>query len=149
MIIFRFCQHYRTRNRPLFYFFYIWLRRLKYKYGIDISYRTTIGKGLYIGHFGGIVVHGDAVIGDYCNLSQGITIGILARGKKPGIAKIGNRVFIGPGAAILGGITIGDDVLIGTNSVVTFYVPDHSVVAAPVSAIVSGKGSEGYIGNIQ
>jgi len=149
MIIFRLCQHYRTRNRLFFYFFYIWLRRLKYKYGIDISYRTTIGKGLYIGHFGGIVIHGDAIIGDYCNLSQGITIGILARGKKPGIAKIGNRVFIGPGAAILGGITIGDDVLIGTNSVVTFDVPDHSVVAAPASAIVSNKGSEGYIGNIQ
>lgn len=149
MIIFRFCQHYRTRNRLLFYFFYIWLRRLKYKYGIDISYRTKIGKGLYIGHFGGIVIHGDTVIGDFCNLSQGITIGILARGKKPGIAKIGNRVFIGPGAAILGGITIGDDVLIGTNSVVTFDVPDHSVVAAPVSSIISSKGSEGYIGNIQ
>jgi hypothetical protein len=43
----------------LFYFFYLWLRRLKYKYGFDISYRTTIGKGLYIGHSGGIVIHGD------------------------------------------------------------------------------------------
>jgi serine O-acetyltransferase len=148
-IIFRYCQFYRRKNRLLFYFFYFWLRRLKVKYGIDISYRTKIGKGLYIGHFGGIVIHGDAEIGAFCNFSQGMTIGILARGKNTGIPKIGDRVFIGPGATILGGISIGDDVLIGTNAIVTFDVPDHSVVAAPLATIISDKGSDGYITNIK
>ena len=131
----------------MFYFFALWLRHLKFKYGFDISYRTKIGKGLYIGHFGGIVIHGDAEIGEFCNLSQGMTIGVLARGKNTGIPKIGNRVFIGPGAAILGGISIGDDVLIGTNAIVTFDVPDHSVVAAPLASIISDKGSGEYIIN--
>jgi serine O-acetyltransferase len=148
-VIFRYCQHYRRRNRLLFYFFYLWLRRLRVKYGIDISHRTKIGEGLYIGHFGGIVIHGDAEIGDHCNLSQGITIGISMRGSKPGIPKIGNRVFIGPGAVILGGVAIGDDVLIGTNAIVTFDVPDKSVVASPLASIVSDKGSADYIMNIQ
>lgn len=149
-VIFRHCQHYRRKNRLLFYFYYFWLRRLKFRFGFDISHRTTIGKGLYIGHSGGIVIHGDTIIGDYCNLSQGMTIGILARGKNVGIPKIGNRVFIGPGAAILGGITIGDDVLIGTNAIVTFDVPAKSVVAAPLATIISSdKGSEGYISNIK
>ena len=55
MTIFRLTQHYRRKNRMLFYFFFLWLRRLKVKYGFDISYRTQIGKGFYIGHFGNIV----------------------------------------------------------------------------------------------
>jgi serine O-acetyltransferase len=144
-IIHRYCQHYRRKNRLFFYFFFIWLRRLNVKYGFDISHRTKIGKGLYIGHYGGIVIHGDAEIGEYCNLSQGVTIGLLARGKNTGIPKIGNRVFIGPGATILGDIVIGDDVLIGTQAIVTFDVPDESVVAAPLATIISNKGSKGYI----
>lgn len=144
-IIFRYCQYYRKRNRFLFYFFFLWLRRLKHKYGFDISYRTTIGKGLYIGHFGGIVIHGDAEIGEYCNLSQGMTIGVLVRGNKVGIPKIGDRVFIGPGAVILGGITVGNDVLIGANAIVTFDVADKSVLAAPLATVISEKGSEGYV----
>lgn len=147
-IIFRLCQHYRYKNKLFFYFFFLWLRRIKYRYGFDISYRTKIGKGLYIGHFGGIVIHGDAVIGENCSLSQGMTIGILNRGKSVGIPKIGNRVFIGPNAVILGGITIGDDVLIGANAVVTFDVAHHAVVAAPLAEIISHKGSEGYVTNL-
>jgi len=123
----------------------LWWRHLKVKYGFDISYRTKIGKGLYIGHFGGIVVHGDAEIGEYCNLSQGVTIGELIRGKKAGIPKIGNKVFIGPGATILGNITIGDEALIGTQSIVNFDVPNQAVVASPLASIISNKGSKDYI----
>jgi len=148
-IIHRYCQYYRRKNRFLFYFFMLWLRHLKVKYGFDISYRTTIGKGFYIGHFGGIVINGDAVIGENCNLSQGVTIGVLVRGNKTGIPKIGDRVFIGPGATILGGITIGNDVLIGANAIVTFDVPDNAVVASPLATMISyEKGSEGYISSI-
>ncbi|MCV9931240.1 serine acetyltransferase [Flavobacterium sp. LS1R47] len=145
LTIFRLTQYYRKKNRFFFYFFFLWLRRLKFKYGFDISYRTKIGKGLYIGHFGGVVIHGDVIIGENCNLSQGITIGVLVRGNKVGVPKIGNRVFIGPGATILGEIIIGNDVLLGTNAIVTFDVPDSSVVAAPLATIISNKGSEGYI----
>ncbi|MBK8599688.1 MAG: serine acetyltransferase [Flavobacterium sp.] len=145
----RFCKYYKSRSRLLFYFLMIWLRHLTNKYGIDISYRTKIGKGLYIGHFGGIVVHGDAEIGENCNLSQGVTIGVLIRGKKTGVPKIGNRCFLGPGATILGGVTIGDDVLIGANAIVTFDVPSNSVVASPLASIVSNKGSKEYIVNIK
>lgn len=148
-IIHRYCQYYRRKNRFLFYFFMLWLRHLKVKYGFDISYRTTIGKGLYIGHFGGIVINGDAVIGENCNLSQGVTIGVLVRGNKVGNPTIGDRVFIGPGATLLGGITIGNDVLIGANAIVTFDVPDNAVVASPLATIISyDKGSEGYISSI-
>lgn len=149
MTILRCTQYYRRRNRFLFYFFFAWHRSLKVKYGLDISYRTQIGHGLYIGHFGGVVIHGDVKIGNNCNLSQGITIGILIRGNNAGIPTIGDRVFIGPGAVVLGDITIGNDALIGANAIVTFDVPDNAVVAAPLASIISRKGSEGYIHNSQ
>ncbi len=147
-VIFRLTQHYRRKNRVLFYFFYLWLRRIKYRFGFDISYRTRIGKGLYIGHFGGIVIHGDTVIGENCNLSQGMTIGVLNRGKSAGVPRVGNRVFFGPNCVVLGNISIGDDALIGANAVVMTDVDAGSVVAAPLAQVISNRGSESYIGNL-
>ncbi len=147
-VIFRLAQHYRRKNKLLFYIFFLWLRRIKYRYGFDISYRTRIGKGLYIGHFGGIVIHGDAVLGENCNLSQGMTIGVLNRGKHAGIPVIGDRVFFGPNCVVLGGIKVGNDVLIGANAVVLEDVADHSVIAAPRAEVISQQGSGGYIGNL-
>jgi serine O-acetyltransferase len=147
MTIFRLTQHYRRKNRMLFYFFFFWLRRLKIKYGYDISYRTQIGKGFYIGHFGSIVIHGDAVIGENCNISQGMTIGISNYGKKIGVPTIGNNVFIGPNAGIFGNIIIGNNVTIGANSVVTENIPDGSTVLPSKMTILDKDLSEFYIQN--
>lgn len=147
MTIFRLVQYYRRRNRFLFYFFFLWLRRLKVKYGFDISYRTQIGKGFYIGHFGNIVIHGDSVIGDNCNISQGITIGISNYGKKIGVPVIGNQVFIGPNAGIFGNINIGNNVVIGANAVVTNDVPNNKTVLCAPSIIIDKDLSEYYIQN--
>jgi serine O-acetyltransferase len=142
---FRLTRYYRRKNRLLFYVFFLGWRKMKYKYGFDISYRARIGKGLYIGHFGGIVIHGDAVIGEHCNLSQGMTIGVLNRGKNSGVPTIGDRVFMGPNSVILGGITIGNEVLIGANAVVTFDVADKAVLAAPLASVISHQGTANYV----
>lgn len=142
---FRLTHYYRRKNRLLFYVFFLGWRKMKYKYGFDISYRARIGKGLYIGHFGGIVIHGDAVIGEHCNLSQGMTIGVLNRGKNSGVPTIGDRVFMGPNSVILGGITIGNEVLIGANAVVTFDVADKAVLAAPLASVISHQGTANYV----
>lgn len=144
-IAYRNCQHYRGNNKLMFYFFFLCLRRIKYKYGFDISYRAVIGEGLYIGHFGGVVIHGDAVIGNYCNISQGITIGVLNRGKNKGVPKIGSKVFIGPNAVIVGGIIIGDNVLVGANSLVNFNLEANAVVAPTLSKIISYRGTKDYV----
>jgi serine O-acetyltransferase len=145
LTFFRCTQYFRRKNRLLFYVFFLGWRKMKYKYGFDISYRTSIGKGLYIGHFGGIVIHGDAVIGEHCNLSQGMTIGVLNRGKNSGVPTIGDRVFMGPNSVILGGITIGNEVLIGANAVVTFDVADKAVLAAPLASVISHQGTANYV----
>ncbi|MBK9223722.1 MAG: hypothetical protein IPO23_01960 [Flavobacterium sp.] len=67
---------------------------------MDISYRTKIGKGIYVGHFGGVVVHGDVEIGDYCNLSQGITLGVSNYGKNRN-THYWSSCFLGPGSCVL------------------------------------------------
>jgi serine O-acetyltransferase len=119
---------------------------LKIKYGFDISYRTKIGRGLYLGHFGGVVIHGDTIIGDNCNISQGVTIGV-SNHNRIGSPMIGNNVFLGPGATVIGQIEIGHNVTIGTNSIVNFHVPDCTTVVASRSHIIEKDLSPYYIQN--
>lgn len=113
--------------------------------GIDISIDATIGKGLYIGHFGGIIINNNTVIGDYCNLSQGVTIGKGGRGKERGTPIIGTQVYIGPGAKIFGDIKIGNNVAIGANAVVNSDVPDNAVMGGVPAKILSFNSSSDFI----
>lgn len=129
---------------PLARFF---LSRLKYKLGISIPYYTNIGSGFYIGHFGGIVVNGRSIIGKNCNISHGVTIGMANRGRNKGYPRIGDNVYIGPGAKIIGSVTVGNNVAIGANSVVTHNIPDNAVVVGIPARIVSHEGSTGYVDN--
>jgi len=103
--------------------------------GIDLPCEATVGRRFRIDHFGGIVISGDAVIGDDCIIRNGVTIG-LKRAADPGSPVIGNRVEIGAGAKVLGRIRIGDDVLIGANAVVLCDVPaGHVAVGIPARVI--------------
>lgn len=113
--------------------------------GISIPFTAQIGKGLYIGHFGGIIIGGEIVMGDFCNLSQGVTIGQAGRGGKQLSPIIGNRVYIGPGAKVFGGIRIGNDVAIGANAVVSDDVPDNGVVVGVPGKIISYTSSKDFV----
>lgn len=75
-------------------------------------------------------------IGSNCNILTGVTIGTTTRGAKAGIPTIGNNVWIGPNAVIVGKITIGDDVLIAGNAFVNFDVPSHSIVVGNPGKII-------------
>ena len=123
------------------------LRHLMHKYGIYIPRNTRIGPGLYLGHYGEIVVHDAAIIGRNCNLSQGVTIGQTNRGDRKGIPTLGDNVFIGPGAKVIGRISVGNNVAIGANCVVTKDVPDNAVVVGIPARVVSLEGSGGYVDN--
>jgi len=121
------------------------LHHYSIRFGIDISRDARIGSGLYIGHFGGIVVNAAVVIGDNCNLSQGVTLGQVNRGPKAGCPTIGNNVYIGPGAKIIGHIQVGDHAAIGANAVVVDDVPSHGAVGGVPARVISDAGSEGYV----
>lgn len=126
---------------------YLLFRKMT-KYGIEIHVGTQIGKGFYIGHWGGIVINSKAVFGEYCNISQGVTIGIINSGEKAGVPTIGDRVYIGPGAKIIGNVKIGNDVAIGANAVVSSNVPDGVTVAGVPAKIISHNNSSSYINGI-
>lgn len=87
-----------------------------------------IGKGFALYHASGIAINDNAVLGNYVSIRNGVTIGSEIRGKRKGAPVIGNRVWIGSNAVIVGNISIGNDVLIAPNAYVNFSVPDHSVV---------------------
>ena len=108
------------------------LVRLRYKLGISIPEDTKIGSGFYIGHFGGIVVNGKSVIGKNCNISQGVTLGQANRGRRQGYPILGDNIYIGPGAKIVGAVKIGNNVFIGANSTVLrgVTIGDRVIVGA-------------------
>jgi serine O-acetyltransferase len=106
--------------------------------GIDLPCEAQVGRRLRIDHFGGIIVSGDAVIGDDVILRNGVTIG-LKRTNERGAPVIGNRVDIGAGAKILGAIRIGDDAVIGANAVVVHDVPAGATAVGIPARTLPGK----------
>lgn len=142
-------SRYLESHLLLKYTFYpfarIMLRRQKYRLGIDIPYNTKIGAGIFIGHFTGIFINREAVIGDNCNISQCVTIGSASRGKMKGFPVIGDNVYIGPSAKIIGAVKIGNHVAIGANCVVTKDLPDYAVAVGIPARIISYDGSVGYV----
>lgn len=121
------------------------LGKYKYKLGISVPFFTEIGSGFYIGHFGGIVVSYNSKIGKNCNISQGVTLGEANRGRNIGYPTIGDNVYIGPGAKIVGAVKVGNNAAIGANCVVTRDVPDNAVVGGSPAKVISYEGSRGYV----
>ena len=113
--------------------------------GITLPHRAAIGPGLYIGHFGNIIIHEDVVIGRRCNISQGVTIGVSGRGSKKGSPTIGDRVYVATNAVVVGQISVGDDAMVAANSLVTRDVAPRTTVMGVPAKKVKDRGSDGYL----
>jgi serine O-acetyltransferase len=111
-------------------------------YSIPIN---VFGPGLCIAHRGTIVVNKDARVGENCRIHACTNIG-SGRGSVLLAPKIGDDVYIGPGAKIFGNIEIADNIAIGANSVVnkSFYEKGISIAGVPAKKI-NNKGSEGMV----
>ena len=135
-----------TKNVLLKNFYTLKLRKISKKTQIQIPSTTKIGEGLYIGHSGRIIINPNAVLGKNINIATGVTIGQENRGKRKGCPTIGDNVWIGTNSVIVGNIKIGNDVLIAPLAFVNFDVPDHSVVIGnPARIIFKENATEGYI----
>ncbi|MFC2061049.1 serine O-acetyltransferase [Elusimicrobiota bacterium] len=143
-VVYRFGSWNRRHKIPVLSMFlglvYFFLNKsVEISAGISISCNARIGGGLYIGHFGQIIVHPDVIMGENCNIGQGITIGTAGVGKT-GAPVIGNNVYIGTGAKVLGRITIGNNVRIGANAVVIKDIPDNATAVGVPAKVVKTRG---------
>ena len=127
-------------------FYKLKLNKISRKTNIQIPACVKIGEGLYIGHTGRIIINPKVVLGKNINIATGVTIGQENRGKRKGCPTIGDNVWIGTNAVIVGNINIGNDVLIAPLSYVNFDVPDHSIVIGNPAKIISRENAtEEYI----
>ncbi|MBD3725386.1 MAG: serine acetyltransferase [Flavobacteriaceae bacterium] len=122
-----------------------WQKIIEVTTGISIPASVSIGHSFYIGHFGGIILNAKTIIGNNCNISQGVTIGVSGQGNNRGVPKIGDNVYIGANAVLAGNIIIEDNVLIGACSLVNTSVVENSVMLGVPAVKVSEKGSKGYL----
>lgn len=113
--------------------------------GIELPFTAQIGRGLYIGHFGQIIISPMAVLGECCNISQGVTIGQAGRGGEQFVPVIGDRVYIAPGAKLFGKLAVGNDVAIGANAVVTKDLPDDAVAVGIPAKVISFSSSREFV----
>ncbi|MVP02279.1 serine O-acetyltransferase [Paenibacillus lutrae] len=108
--------------------------------GIEIHPGATIGHRLFIDHGMGVVIGETCEIGDDVILYQGVTLGGTGKEKGKRHPTIGNKVVISSGAKVLGSFKVGDQSLIGANSVVLKEVPANSTVVGIPGKIVKRDG---------
>jgi serine O-acetyltransferase len=144
---YRFGRWLRTLPKPLRLlmnpFYLMWYVLTRNLYGIELPSKAQVGRRFHIAHQGGIVISDEAVIGDDCMIRQNVTIGAGGRRSRRGRRKptLGNGVEVGPGAAIVGGISVGDGARIGPNAVVMANVPPGASVFAPPARTLGIRGA--------
>lgn len=129
---------YHSYKTPFALYYLYKLRKYGRTTGLQI-HPYTFGKGLAIWHYGTVIINATAKIGERCTIRPDILVGHKNPGEKA--ARIGNDVFIHSGVRIIGAITIGDDVIIGPNAVVTKDIPSHSVVVGIPGRIIKTRES--------
>lgn len=103
-----------------------------------IGLKARIGPGLYIGHSGGIWINPNATLGAHCNIAQGVVIGAAGTSRAP---SLGDRVWVGPHAVITGPVKVGNEAVIGANSLVVLDVPDKASVIGVPAKVIGYPGS--------
>ena len=98
-------------------------------HGIELPSSARVGRRVVIDNRGGIVVHGNSVIGDECVLRRDVKLGSRSADRPDEAPRLGNGVNVGPGAKILGDVSVGDGAQIGANAVVFSDVAPHAVAA--------------------
>ena len=107
--------------------------------GVSLPRKTQVGKGFHIIHPEHLRIHDDVVIGDRVGIMHGVTIGT---NMFPGVPVIGNDVFIGANATIIGKIKIGDGARIAANTLVIFDVPPGATAIGVPARIMRLPGTK-------
>lgn len=114
-------------------------RRIYLRFGLELGVGQDIGGGLYIAHPVGTVIS-VARMGRNCSVIAAVTVGMRTEW---GFPVIGDKVFIGAGARVLGAITVGNGAMVGANAVVLDDVPPRTtVVGMPARPVGSPREVE-------
>lgn len=124
---------------------FFWQKTIEIITGISIPSSVEIGNSFYVGHFGGIILNSKCKIGNNCNISQGVTIGVSGRGINRGVPIIMDNVYIGANSVVAGKIIVEDNSLIGANSLVVNDVEKGTTVLGVPAIKINNNSSEGYI----
>jgi len=131
----------------ILFFWYLLFYRIFVEWflNIEIHWNSTIGKGLRLEHGHGTVIHGDAILGDYCTIRHLTTIGIIKHedGSYTPPPRLGNNVDVGASVTIIGGITIGDNVLIGPASLVVRDIPANTTALGNPARVIKRHDEAG------
>jgi serine O-acetyltransferase len=133
ILVYRFFRWLKVNKIPSQPFRFICERFIEITTGISIPVECKIGRGLRIHHFGGIIFHPSAELGENCTIYHQVTIG--DRGGRGNAAKIGDNVTVGAGAKIIGEIEIGSNCIIGANAVIRESIPAGSVATGNPASI--------------
>jgi serine O-acetyltransferase len=139
-----YCLIYNFKPRFIFFPILFFLKNYpRIFFGVDIHHKAEIKGGFYIGHYQSIFIGENVKIGKDVNIMQDVTIG--SRGGSHGTEDspiIGNNVMICAGAKVLGKIIIGDNCIIGANSVViNSFSKNQTIVGIPGKSV---KNNDGY-----
>lgn len=137
VVLHRIAHWFKRRRIPFFGPFFARLNL--FLTGVDIGPGAEIGPGLLIAHGVGLVVGGYVRIGARAILLHGVTIGSPNPAKIEAMPRIGDDVFIGAGAKLIGDITVGDGVFIGVDAIVTRDIPAGSRVLSRAGIDVSPR----------
>ena len=138
----RLAKHF-DNNKVLGIFPKLIFKYYKRVYVSDINYRANIGYAFCIRHVFSTTFGQHVIIGNNFTIVHSVTIA----GKNGQFPVIGNNVYLGSGCCVLGGVSIGNNVVIGANAVVTKDIPDNAVVVGNPSKIISYKGAANSIEN--
>jgi serine O-acetyltransferase len=113
--------------------------------GTQIDPRAHIGPGLKFPH-GGQIIIGPVRMGSNCDIYQGVTLGagestLDRRSGRADVPTLGDRVWVGPGAVVAGGVTVEDDAVVGANSLVVRDVPARGVMIGVPARMTTRRGS--------
>lgn len=123
------CTNFKNKILKLYYKYKFKKNSLKLNFSIPIN---VFEAGLSIAHYGTIVVNGNAKVGENCRIQEGVNIG--ATNGNNAAPNIGNNVFIGSGAKIIGNVKIGDGIVVGAGAVVVHSFEENNITIAGVPA---------------
>lgn len=121
VVLYRIASWFKRHGIP--FFGPLFARLSLFLTGVDVAPGAVIGPGLLVSHGVGLVIGDRVRIGANAVLLHQVTIGAPDRSRVAEMPVVGDNVYVGAGARLIGAITVGDNVIIGANAVVTEDVP--------------------------